>query len=132
MFKAVTLSIAVNRSPREVYDFVSNAENLPKWAKKFCLSVRKANGGWIVETPKGPVKLRFAEGNSFGVLDHYVTVSPGIEVYVPMRVVQNSRGSEVLFTLFQQNDRPDEKFSEDMQWVNQDLRNLKHVLETKA
>jgi len=46
--------------------------------------------------------------------------------------VQNSRGSEVLFTLFQQNDMTDEKFAEDMQWVNQDLRNLRDVLEAEA
>lgn len=38
----------------------------------------------------------------FGVLDHYVSLtSLGVEVYVPMRVVQNGiNGSEVIFTLF--------------------------------
>jgi hypothetical protein len=130
--KSVTLSISINRSPQVVYDFVSNAENLPKWAKMFCLSVKRASGDWIVETPQGPVKLRFAARNDLGVLDHYVTVSPGIEVYVPMRVVQNGQGSEVLFTLLQAKDMPDEKFAEDLRWVNQDLRNLKNVLEAKA
>ena len=130
--KSLTLSISINRGPREVYDFVSNAENLPRWAKMFCLSVRKTNGDWIVETPQGSVKLRFAERNAFGVLDHYVTVSPGVEIYVPMRVVQNGQGSEVLFTLFQAKDTPDEKFAEDKRRVNQDLRNLKKVLEAQA
>jgi uncharacterized protein YndB with AHSA1/START domain len=133
LLKSVTLSISINRSPQVVYDFVSNAEHLPKWANMFCLSVTRANGDWIVETPQqGQVKLRFAEGNAFGVLDHYVTVSPGIEVYVPMRVVQNGQGSEVLFTLFQTKDMPDEKFAEDVRWVNEDRRNLKNVLEAKA
>ena len=129
MQKSVTLGISIDREPQVVYDFVSNAENLPKWAKMFCLSVKRASGDWIVETPQGPVKLRFAARNDLGVLDHYVTVSPGVEVYVPMRVVQNGQGSEVLFTLFQTKDMPDEKFAEDVRWVNQDLRNLKNVLE---
>ncbi len=132
MLKSLTLSISINRAPREVYDFVSNAENLPKWAKMFCLSVRKTNGDWIVETPQSSVKLRFAERNALGVLDHYVTASPGVEVYVPMRVVQNGQGSELLFTLFQAKDTPDEKFAEDKRRVNQDLRNLKKVLEAQA
>ncbi len=131
LLKSVTLNISINRSPQVVYDVVSNAENLPKWAKMFCLTVSRADAGWIVETPQGPVTLRFAERNTFGVLDHYVTVFPGVEVYVPMRVVQNGQGCEVLFTLFQANDMPDEKFAEDMRWVNQDLRNLKSLLETK-
>ena len=129
MLKSITLGISINRSPQVVYDFVSNAVNLPKWAKMFCLSITRANADWVVETPQGSVKLRFAERNAFGVLDHYVTVSPGIEVYVPMRVVQNGQGSEVLFTLFQAKDMPDEKFAEDLRWVNQDLRNLKDALE---
>lgn len=132
MLKSLTLSISINRAPREVYYFVSNAENLPKWAKMFCLSVTRAEGNWIIETPQGSVKLRFAERNALGVLDHYVTVSPGVEVYVPMRVVQNGQGSEVLFTLFQAKDTPDQKFAEDKRWVNQDLRNLKKVLEAQG
>ena len=127
--KSVTLSIFIKRSPQVVYEFVSNAENLPKWAKMFCISVTRADDDWTVETPQGPVRLKFSESNTFGVLDHYVTVSPGVEVYVPMRVVQNGQGSEVLFTLFQHADMPDEKFADDMRWVNQDLRSLKKVLE---
>jgi hypothetical protein len=49
-----------------------------------------------------------------------------------MRVVQNGQGSEVLFTLLQAKNMPDEKFAEDLRWVNQDLRNLRNVLEAKA
>lgn len=40
--------------------------------------------------------------NDFGVLEHNVRLSSlGLEVYVPMRIVQNGiNGSEVIFTLF--------------------------------
>ncbi len=75
------------------------------------------------------MKLRFARRNDFGVLDHYVTVFPGVEVYVPMRVVPNGQGSEVMFTLFRSADMSDEKYGEDMRWINHDLQNLKNVLE---
>ena len=129
MLKSVTLGISIHRSPQVVYDYVSNAENLPKWATMFCKSVERADGDWIVETPQGPVKLRVAARNTCGVLDHYVTVSSGIEVYVPMRVVTNGKGSELLFTLLREEDVPDEQCEEDMRWVSQDLRNLKSVLE---
>jgi len=54
-----TLSVSINRSASDVYRFVSNPENLPKWATAFCKSVRKSNTDWIIETPQGPMKVRF-------------------------------------------------------------------------
>ncbi len=46
-----------------------------------------------------------------------------------MRVVPNGSGSEVLFTLFQLPDVSDEKYAEEIGLVEQDLKNLKSVLE---
>lgn len=57
--KSKTLSISINRDPRKVNEFVSNPENLPKWAKAFCRSIKKSNGEWVVETLEGPVKIRY-------------------------------------------------------------------------
>jgi len=113
-----------------VYGFVSIPENLPKWATGLCKSVRKSNGDWIVDTPQGPMKVRFVEKNDFGVLDHYVTVAPGVEVYVPIRVLPNGSGSEVIFTLFRSPDMSDEKYAEDIGLVERDLRTLKKILES--
>jgi len=38
---------------------------------------------------------------------------PGVEVYVPIRVLPNGSGSTVLFTLFQLPGMSDEKYAED-------------------
>lgn len=127
--KSKTLSISINRALDEVYGFVSNPENLPKWAKALCRSVRESNGDWIVETPQGGMKIRFADLNDFGVLDHSVEVTPGVQVYVPMRVVRNGSGSEVIFTVFRQEGMSDDKFDEDVHLVEGDLLNLKRALE---
>jgi hypothetical protein len=62
-------------------------------------------------------------------MDHYVTTTSGVEVYVPMRVLANGSGSEVVFTLFRLPDMSDEKYAEDMQLVERDLRGLKDILE---
>jgi len=75
------------------------------------------------------MKLKFAEKNNFGVLDHYVTTPAGMEIYVPMRVLANGTGSEVLFTLFRLPGMTDEKYAEDMKMVEQDLQTLKTILE---
>jgi hypothetical protein len=85
-----------------------------------------------METPQGPVKVRFVPKNDFGVLDHYVSPAPGIEVYVPMRVLSNGSGSEVIFTVFRLPDMSDEKYAEDTGLLEQDLMVLKNVLEGRA
>jgi len=125
-----TLSVAINRHPDEAYAFISNPENLPQWAPAFCKSVRSAGTDWIVETLDGPVKIRFVEPNAFRVADHFVTPAPGVEFYVPMRVLPNgSSGSELILTLFRQPTMSDQEFRRDIDMVTRDLKVLKKVLE---
>jgi hypothetical protein len=125
-----TITISIARAPEVVYDFVSNPENLPRWATAFCKSVRRSGDQWIIESPDGPVKIRFVERNAFGVADHYVSPAPGVEIYVPLRVVANEQSaSEVMFTLFRLPMMSDEWFQRDVEMVTRDLNQLKNVLE---
>jgi len=129
MMSSRTLSVSIRCSPGKVYEFVTNPENLPKWAQGLGQSVRKQGSDWLVDTPQGSMKVRFADQNRFGVMDHTVTTPAGLEVYVPMRVLANGSGSEVIFTLFRLPDMTDEKYAEDMQLVERDLSALKAILE---
>lgn len=129
MLESRTLTIAIACPSQKVYEFVSNPESLPRWAAGLGKSVRKSDAGWVVDTPQGPVKIRFSEKNDFGVLDHYVTTAQEVEVYVPMRVVPNGSGSEVIFTLFKTPEMSDRQFAEDAGMVERDLKTLKSVLE---
>jgi hypothetical protein len=129
LLKSITLSVSIDRSPAEVYGFVSNPENLPRWATAFVRTVKKQGNDWIIETPDGPMRIRFAAQNEFGVLDHYVTLPNGLEVFNPMRVVSNGAGTEVMFTLFQRAEMSDEDFARDAGMVSRDLHRLKSVLE---
>ena len=123
------LCIAIDCPPETVYAFVRNPENLPRWAAGLGKAVLKSGCGWKVETPQGMMGLRFAPDNDFGVLDHYVKPADGAEIYVPMRVVENGAGSEVLFTLFRQPEMTDAEFGADCALVGRDLAALKKVLE---
>jgi hypothetical protein len=129
MLSSRTLSVSIRCSPGKVYEFVTSPENLPKWAQGLGESVRKQGPDWIVDTPQGPMKIRFADRNRFGVMDHTVTTPSGVEVYVPMRVLANGSGSEVLFTLFRRPDMSDKQYAEDMRLVERDLGALKELLE---
>ena len=123
------ISVSIDRPPNEVYAFVSNPENLPKWATGLGNSIKKVNGEWIADSPMGKVKVKFAEENKFGVLDHEVTLEPGVKINNPMRVIANGKGSEVFFTLIREPGTSDEKFEKDAAWVEKDLKILKGLLE---
>jgi carbon monoxide dehydrogenase subunit G len=75
VLRSHTLSVSIAREPGEVYRFISDPQNLPKWAMSFCQSVRQSGDAWIVETPQGPVQIRFVARNNFEVLEHYVLKS---------------------------------------------------------
>ncbi len=123
------ISVSIDRPPDEVYAFVSNPKNLPKWATGLSGSIKKVNGEWIADSPMGKIKIKFAEANTFGILDHEVVLESGAKINNPMRVIANGAGSEVFFTIIRQPDVSDDKFAEDANWVAKDLRILKGLLE---
>ena len=131
MYQSRNLSVQIRRNPRDVYNFTSVPENFPRWASGLGKSLKRKNGEWIAETPQGPIKVRFIERNEFGILDHYVILESGVEIYIPMRVIPNGSGSELIFTLFRLSDVSDEKFAEDAEWVMRDLAALKNLLEAQ-
>ena len=131
LFQSRNLSITFNRNARDVYDFVSVPENFRLWASGLGKSLKQVNGEWIAETPEGAAKIRFTEHNELGILDHWVSTEPGLEIYIPMRVIPNGGGSELIFTLFRLPGMSDEKFSSDAEWVMRDLTTLKNFLESQ-
>ena len=62
-------------------------------------------------------------------MDHYVILPSGMEVFVPLRVVRNDSGSEVMLTIFQTLDKSEKQFAEDVDMVERDLKNLKNIME---
>jgi hypothetical protein len=129
MNKSKTMSTSIKSDPKTVYDFVSNLENLPRWAPSTFPSIKEVNGEWVVETPNGRNKAMITEKNNFGILDHHVKLTSGVEVYVPMRVVKNGDGSEVLLTVFQAPEMTDDGYAKDIQTVEKDLNHLKTLIE---
>jgi hypothetical protein len=127
--KSRTMNTSINSNPQIVYDFVSNLENLPRWASNTFPSIKEVNGEWVVDTSQGQNKVMLAERNNFGILDHYVKLTSGVEVYVPMRVVKNGDGSEIMLTVFQTPEMTDERYVEDIKTVEKDLNHLKTIIE---
>jgi hypothetical protein len=125
MLDVMTITVSIDRDWQDLYNAIWRPEAFQSWASglsestfEACGDHRKAHG------PEGSVTIRFTDHNSFGVMDHYVCLGSGEEVYVPMRVFQNGAGAEVTFTLFRQSRMSDEKFEADAAWVRRDLATL--------
>lgn len=100
-FEAVQhVSVTILRTPAEVYAFVANPENLPRWAAGLSTGIRRVDGEWVADSPMGAVKVRFAAPNRLGVLDHDVMLPSGETVHNPLRVLPNGVARELTFTVF--------------------------------
>jgi hypothetical protein len=128
--EARTISVSIRRPWREVYDFARRPENFARWASGAAKSLRREGAAWVADGPGGRAVLRFAPRNDFGVFDHTVVLASAAEIQVPLRVVPNGTGCEVMFTLFRQPGMSDAVFARDAEWVAQDLASLKSLLES--
>jgi len=129
MLASRTISVSINRSWKEVYEAVWRPEDFPKWASGLSRSSLTKDGElWKAEGPEGSVRIRFTGHNAFGVMDHHVYAGDAPEIYVPLRIIQNGDGAEVLLTLFRQAGMSDAKFAADAGCVERDLLALKALV----
>lgn len=125
------LSVVIAREPEAVYAFARDVENLPRWAAGLATAEvhpGDRDGELVAESPMGTVMFAFAPDNSFGVLDHAVTLPDGAVVHNPLRVLAHPDGAEVVFTL-RRLAMNDEEFDRDTAMVEADLERLKGLLE---
>lgn len=119
----------VRARPEEVYRFAAEVENLPRWAGGLASAPARRVGDHLeVQSPMGPVTVRFTPRNDLGVLDHDVTLPSGQTVTNPMRVMAHPEGSEVVFTV-RRLDLTEEEFERDVSTVARDLDRLRELVE---
>jgi hypothetical protein len=130
MMNAQVVTCSIRRAAKDLYEEFWMPEKFPEWASGLSqAALEKAKDGWKGEGPEGPIAVIFSDHNDFGVMDHWVDVGNGNTFYIPLRVIPNGAGSEVLLTLFQYPEMTDEKFVEDQEWVKRDLEALKELAE---
>jgi hypothetical protein len=129
MSESQHLSTYIERPAAEVYAYVVNPANLPKWAAGLSGSIEQRDGRWFAESPMGEVEVTFAPENPYFVLDHEVKLSDGTTFNNPMRVIGHGTGCEVVFTLLRRPDQSDGDYEADATAIRTDLATLKELLE---
>ncbi len=127
MLPARSFSVSIRHDWRALYERIWRPEFFPNWAAGLADGELRADGDtWVAD---GEIRIRFTPHNPFGVMDHWVDAGIGPEIHVPLRVVENGEGAEVILTLYRQPDMDEERFSADIKLVNRDLRALKNLIE---
>ena len=131
MLHARSFSVSMRKDWQALYEQIWQPDFFPKWAAGLSESDLRADGDhWLADGPDGPIRIRFTPHNAYGVMDHFVDVGDGVpEVHVPLRVVQNGEGAEVILTLYRQPGMDDERFAGDIKLINRDLKLLKALVE---
>lgn len=126
------LSREIMRPAQDVYTYLTDARNLPRWAAGVSTAVDLVDGRWVSQAPMGEVVIEFASANDFGVADHTVTLPDGSSVHNPMRVLPLAGGCEVVFTARPTAGMTDQDFDTDCAAVLADLATLRDLLESGA
>jgi hypothetical protein len=130
LMPARIVHIGVARSADDVYAFASDPRNMPRWASGLAGGLEPDGDDWIADGgPLGQVRVRFADANGFGVIDHTVTMPDGQAVLNALRVTPNGDGCEVAFTVLRQPSQDDAAFETDAAHVLKDLQTLKELME---
>lgn len=124
------IGVSIDRPIEEVYGFLAEPRNFPKWAEGLGHGFEHVEGmTFMAQTPMGRMRVMFSEPNRYGVLDHAVIPESGAPMHNPMRAIANGNGTEVVFTLYKRPEMSDDDFVHDADWIIGDLRRLKALLE---
>jgi len=125
------ITIRIETPYDDAYARLRDPAAWPEWAAGLGAGLTPGQDGlWAVNTVAGePAHVRFSPPNPYGVLDHTVILATGAQVHVPMRLIANGDGCELIFTLLRLPAMDDAAFAADAGAVEQDLRRLKAVLE---
>lgn len=130
--KSATLSVAISAAPQEVFDFVSNLQNMPLWAVNYCQGARQERGRWLVTTPFGEIETTVEANAEYGIVDFHSHSAPNVDVLTPTRVVLNGEGAEYIFTFFQDPGMSDQEFQAGQKSLHEELNLLKRLIEEKS
>lgn len=124
------IHFTIARPVEEVYAFLADPQNYPRWAAVDGGISQLRQNEWLTRTPFGDRVVRFSAPNAYGILDHAV-FAPGDEpVTMPMRVVANGDGTDLMFLFYRRDDMSEEQFRSTVEWVTTDLLTLQSLLET--
>lgn len=128
-----TQSVSLPGRPEDVFAFLADPENLPRWAVGFCRSIRRDGAErWLVETPGGDVPVRYVTNPELGTIDFHMDIAPATEAIAYSRVMANGEDAEYVFTQFQTDGMPDAVFNGQVSALAEELHVLQAIFRARS
>jgi hypothetical protein len=120
-----TVTSVVPASRRDVFDYMSNIENLPEWATEFARELHRDADGYKVVNNLGEFRFEIHADQRTGVIDMLAGPSTDQMAVFPTRAVELPDGRTAYsFTMFQGPEMPDELFESQYESLKREFANI--------
>lgn len=123
------LHVDIARAADDVYRFVADPLNFPRWAAVSGPMEQIGPLDWKAQTAFGERLVRFTTQNDFGCFDHAVFASGEEPIFIRGWIIPNGAGCTLVLVFPQRPDVTTEQFASALQWIEMDLMTLRSLLE---
>ncbi len=128
--ETATVTVTIDAPLETVSADIADPSSHLEWATEFFSGSAedKGDGTWQMNVARmgGPVLMRIDGDTALGVIDMYLApVGAPFGAPLPVRVIPNGGGSDVLFTLTRFPDQTDQEWNEGLRSMKRELGNLK-------
>ena len=124
--RSETVTAVLDAPARDVYEYLSNVENLPEWANEFARELAWRDGEAVVRNGLGEFVFRLEADPETGVIDMLAGPTPEELAIFPTRVIELSGHKTAFsFTMFQQPGVPDELFESQHASLQREFENIR-------
>jgi hypothetical protein len=123
--RSETVTTVLDAPAGDVYEYLSNVENLPEWANEFARELTWRDGEVFVRNGLGEFVFRIEADPDTGVIDMLAGPTPDELAIFPTRVVElGGEKTAFSFTMFQQPGMPDELFESQHASLQREFENI--------
>ena len=123
---ARSAAITVDAPAERVFEYLSNVENLPRWATEFARELRSDDGRYVVVNGLGEFVFTLEADEATGVIDMYAGPSEDELALFPARVVPlPGDRSAFTFTMFRGPEMPEDLFEAQHASLLRELENVR-------
>jgi hypothetical protein len=128
--RTATVTTVVEAPKAAVFAYLSDIENLPKWATEFARELRRDGDIYKVVNGLGEFLFDIHADETTGVIDMFAGPSEDQMAVFPTRAVELAGGrTAYTFTMFQGPDMPDELFESQYASLRREFENIERVFQ---
>jgi hypothetical protein len=129
---STTIAVTIKRSPKEVYEYISNLGNWPEFSEFAANFEKVTDSEYIAHTSQGDITVRALFDKEHMLLDTQCILPDGEIQTIPYRVVPNKDGAELLMTNFRPRSSTKKDYEEQLYWIEVELKKAKEILENRT